>query len=443
MHDAYRVDKGGAPTFDRVMRGLATLQAARRRVQHAHHAPPRERRPPGRGLPVPPRRVRRRGSCSSSRSSSGCRRRRSTCRSTSSAWRRAGPRGAVALVARPPALPPGGQLVTDRSVTAEQYGALPRRGLRGVGPPRHRRGLRPDVRRRARQLARRAADAVHLLRDVRRRRSPWSTTATSTRATTSSRRATSSATSRRRRWSSWWRREQQRQFGQDKRDTLPRYCRECDVRFACHGGCPKDRFIRTPDGEPGLNYLCAGYKAFFRHVDAPMRMMSGLLRPGPRAVRAHGLVRGRGRAPRAPPSPRPAATTRARAAAGGSSSTATAGPGRDTEAGSIGAGCEPYAEALIGDQASGRGSPWPSRSRASSTSTSGTPRPDWEPYRQPMAPEGAPNVLYVVLDDVGFSAMEPFGGLIETPNINRIADARPDATRTSTRRRCARRRGRA
>jgi arylsulfatase A-like enzyme len=48
--------------------------------------------------------------------------------------------------------------------------------------------------------------------------------------------------------------------------------------------------------------------------------------------------------------------------------------------------------------------------------------PDWEPYRQPMAPEGAPNVLYIVLDDVGFSAMEPYGGLIETPNINRIAD---------------------
>ena len=48
--------------------------------------------------------------------------------------------------------------------------------------------------------------------------------------------------------------------------------------------------------------------------------------------------------------------------------------------------------------------------------------PDWEPYTQPMAPDGAPNVLYVVLDDVGFSAMEPYGGLIETPNIKRIAD---------------------
>jgi uncharacterized protein len=70
---------------------------------------------------------------------------------------------------------------------------------------------------------------------------------------------------------------QQRQFGLDKRDTLPRYCRECDVRFACHGGCPKDRFIETPEGEPGLNYLCAGFKAFFHHVDGPMRRMAELL----------------------------------------------------------------------------------------------------------------------------------------------------------------------
>jgi uncharacterized protein len=71
--------------------------------------------------------------------------------------------------------------------------------------------------------------------------------------------------------------DRQRAFGLAKRDTLPAYCRSCDVRFACHGGCPKDRFIRTPDGEPGLNYLCAGYKAFFHHVDGPMRAMSDLL----------------------------------------------------------------------------------------------------------------------------------------------------------------------
>lgn len=72
--------------------------------------------------------------------------------------------------------------------------------------------------------------------------------------------------------------EQQRAFGLAKRDTLPAYCRSCDVRFACHGGCPKDRFLTTPDGEPGLNYLCAGYKGFFHHVDGPMRAMAALLR---------------------------------------------------------------------------------------------------------------------------------------------------------------------
>ena len=74
--------------------------------------------------------------------------------------------------------------------------------------------------------------------------------------------------------------EQQREFGLAKRDTLPRYCRECDVRFACHGGCPKDRFITTPDGEAGLNYLCPGFKTFFHHVDRPMHIMSGSLRAG-------------------------------------------------------------------------------------------------------------------------------------------------------------------
>lgn len=71
--------------------------------------------------------------------------------------------------------------------------------------------------------------------------------------------------------------DQQRAFGQDKMSTLPEYCRQCAVRFACHGGCPKNRFIETPDGEAGLNYLCAGYKAFFNYVDRPMRVMASLL----------------------------------------------------------------------------------------------------------------------------------------------------------------------
>jgi uncharacterized protein len=72
--------------------------------------------------------------------------------------------------------------------------------------------------------------------------------------------------------------DQQRKFGQDKLDSLPQYCLDCEVRFACHGGCPKNRFIDTPDGEPGLNYLCAGYKSFFNHINRPMRIMTDLLR---------------------------------------------------------------------------------------------------------------------------------------------------------------------
>ncbi|MEZ5275937.1 MAG: anaerobic sulfatase-maturation protein [Opitutaceae bacterium] len=70
----------------------------------------------------------------------------------------------------------------------------------------------------------------------------------------------------------------QKKFGNDKSDSLPQYCRNCEVRFACHGECPKHRFIRTPDGEPGLNYLCAAYKRFFNHVRPAMNTMGELLR---------------------------------------------------------------------------------------------------------------------------------------------------------------------
>ncbi len=73
----------------------------------------------------------------------------------------------------------------------------------------------------------------------------------------------------------------QRQFGMDKRDRLPDFCRRCDVRFACQGECPRNRFLRTPgDDKEGLNYLCAGYKLFFHHVDGPMRLMAEMLRLG-------------------------------------------------------------------------------------------------------------------------------------------------------------------
>jgi uncharacterized protein len=72
----------------------------------------------------------------------------------------------------------------------------------------------------------------------------------------------------------------QRRFGLEKRDRLPGYCRDCDVHFACQGECPRNRFIQAPGGEAGLNYLCAGYRLFFRHVDPPMRRMADLLRQG-------------------------------------------------------------------------------------------------------------------------------------------------------------------
>ncbi|MBN2665856.1 MAG: anaerobic sulfatase-maturation protein [Bacteroidales bacterium] len=62
-------------------------------------------------------------------------------------------------------------------------------------------------------------------------------------------------------------------FGINKRNKLPRYCLKCDLRYLCHGECPKHRFLTTPDGEPGLNYLCEGYKLFFRHAEPFMKFM--------------------------------------------------------------------------------------------------------------------------------------------------------------------------
>lgn len=79
-------------------------------------------------------------------------------------------------------------------------------------------------------------------------------------------------------------------FGLGKRETLPRYCRECDVRFACHGECPKHRFLKTPAGETGLNYLCAGYKRFFRHIDPHMRAMAQLLDAGRAPAEIMGMM---------------------------------------------------------------------------------------------------------------------------------------------------------
>lgn len=64
--------------------------------------------------------------------------------------------------------------------------------------------------------------------------------------------------------------DEQRRFGFAKSESLPKQCRECNYLFACNGECPRNRFVRTRDGEPGLNYLCPGLHAFWRHIDPCM-----------------------------------------------------------------------------------------------------------------------------------------------------------------------------
>jgi len=75
-------------------------------------------------------------------------------------------------------------------------------------------------------------------------------------------------------------RPEQRKFGQDKRDTLTQQCQACEVRSLCNGGCPKDRFAVSRDGEPGHNYLCEGLYAFFTHSRPAMRRMGELYSDG-------------------------------------------------------------------------------------------------------------------------------------------------------------------
>jgi len=82
----------------------------------------------------------------------------------------------------------------------------------------------------------------------------------------------------------------QHRFGQDKRDNLPRFCHQCQYLFACNGECPKNRFLTTPEGEPGLNYLCAGYKRFFEHADTPLKLLAELLRRGLPAAQVMSLL---------------------------------------------------------------------------------------------------------------------------------------------------------
>jgi len=69
-------------------------------------------------------------------------------------------------------------------------------------------------------------------------------------------------------------------FGNAKRDKLPEYCRQCPYLKLCHGGCPKHRFLITPDGQPGLNYLCQGYRMFLEHSIKFFQYMANLYQHG-------------------------------------------------------------------------------------------------------------------------------------------------------------------
>ncbi len=75
--------------------------------------------------------------------------------------------------------------------------------------------------------------------------------------------------------------DRQKAFGQAKFNSLPRTCRECTVLEMCHGGCPKDRLIQTPEGEDGLNYLCVGYRKFFNHCRPFLSALSAQIRHQP------------------------------------------------------------------------------------------------------------------------------------------------------------------
>ena len=248
IHDAFRVDKGGKPTFDRVMRGLGYLR--KHGVEwnalttvHAANA--------GRGREV-------------------YRFLRDECGATFIQF--------IPIVERPsPGGIPTGSEVTDRSITPEGYGrflidVFEEWVRRDVGEVfvqmfdvtlANKLGLPPGLCVHSETCGLALAlehngdlyscdhfvQPDHLLGNIQQRHM---------------RELVGSS--------------EQRRFGRDKREALPGCCRRCDVLSACRGGCPKDRFVVTPEGEPGLNYLCAGFKAFFHHVDEPMRMMGELLR---------------------------------------------------------------------------------------------------------------------------------------------------------------------
>ena len=125
---------------------------------------------------------------------------------------------------------------------------------------------------------------------------PSSTTGTSIRAIISSSRTTSSGTSSRRLWSNSWRRTSSGSSARIKKTPCPGPAWSATFLRVCHGECPKNRFVEAPDGGLALNYLCAGYKAFFKHADKAMRIMADLLRQNRPASEVMAILAGEGMA---------------------------------------------------------------------------------------------------------------------------------------------------
>lgn len=86
--------------------------------------------------------------------------------------------------------------------------------------------------------------------------------------------------------------DRQRQFGINKSVSLPDYCRRCEAYFACRGECPKHRFLVSPDGDAGLNYLCQGYKQYFRHIHPYMKVMAQLIENHLPAAKVKDVIKG-------------------------------------------------------------------------------------------------------------------------------------------------------
>ena len=81
-------------------------------------------------------------------------------------------------------------------------------------------------------------------------------------------------------------------FGIMKETALPQWCRDCEVLKACRGGCPKHRFLKSPPGEPGLHYLCEGYRKFFLHIRKYLKAITTLLENGLPASHVMEAVKG-------------------------------------------------------------------------------------------------------------------------------------------------------